>query len=278
MTNLIAYMPVLNRQYLEWLEKHQPFKLYLVSQYLAESLIPQLGRNMIAVSEGKIAVMIKSLGLTGSVSFLDPALTPFGEELIMPDEDISRQIASEYLHYDPLYMSITFEPIWARWDMSAVKRQEPVIPDLEVSVRKIDKLRMEAANKLAQKSPDWWRQIGALAFRGDEFLAVAYNKHYPTEYETMIFGDPRIVFQAGDPAGAEVYLSLHAERGIIATCAKEGVALKGASVYVTTFPCGDCARMLAACQIKELLFQEGYSVLKGFETLKAAGVQIAKVN
>ena len=161
--------------------------------------------------------------------------------------------------------------------MLAVKRQEPVLPDLEVSSEVIDRFRIEAARRLARKSPDWWRQVGAMVFRGYEMIACSYNAHKPTEYETVLFGDPRINFDAGDSVGAEVYLSLHAEKGLIGMCAREGVMLKGASVYVTTFPCGDCARYLAECQISELFFSEGYSVLGGLRTLQAAGIRIVKV-
>ena len=220
--------------------------------------------------------MIYSTGMRGNVYILNPPRVPFETELIMPDEDVCHAVAMELLHHDPL-LSIKFEQIWGRWDMTAVKRQEPVIPDLEVSSEKIDQLRMEAARKLAKDSPDWWRQIGAMAFWSGRMIACSRNAHYPTEYETVLFGDPRINFNAGDPAGAEVYLSLHAEKGLVGVCAREGVSLKGISVYVTTFPCGDCARMLAQCRIKELFFSEGYSVLKGFETLKAADIRIVKV-
>lgn len=205
------------------------------------------------------------------------ARIPFETDFVMPDEDVSHLVAEKYFYTAGHCKKVAFEPVWGRWDMTAVKRQEPVIPDLEVSPEKIDQLRMEAARKLAKDSPDWWRQIGAMAFWNGRMIACSYNAHYPTEYETVLFGDPRINFNAGDPAGAEVYLSLHAEKGVIGVCARKGVALEGTSVYVTTFPCGDCARMLAECGIKELFFSEGYSVLKGFETLKVAGVRIVQV-
>jgi dCMP deaminase len=286
MNNLIAYMPVINRQYLEWLKKHQPFHLYLISQEIAESLVPKLARNLIALSVEDIFNFISFVpqrmlygnfvsifgSTNGSTSFLKNS----PKNWLMPDEDVSYAFAERYIY--PKGCQVKFESIWARWDMTAVKRQEPIIPDLEISSEEINCLRILAARKLGQKSPDWWRQIGALAFRDGKMIAASYNTHHPTEYETAIFGDLRINFDAGDPTGAEIYLSLHAEKGIVTACAREGAALKGASVYTTTFPCGDCARMLADCQIKELFFDEGYSVLKGFDTLKAAGVRIVKVN
>ena len=284
MNNLIAYMPVINRQYLGWLEKHKPFHLYLITQDVAEALNPKLGRNIVSLPANIVSVFLnnvqnefswESLVEVFSLTNLDLSKQK-DQNWIMPDEDISHLVAGKYL--TPSGCQVYFEPIWARWDMTAVKRQEPIMPDLETSSDIVDGLRMSVAEKFGQKTPDWWRQIGALAFKDQKMIAFSYCKHLPTEYETVIFGDPRINFDAGDSAGAEVYLSLHAEKGIVATCAREGISLKGASVYCTTFPCGDCARMLAECQIKELFFTEGYSVLKGFETLKAAGIRIVKVN
>lgn len=276
MTNLIAYIPVPNNRYLEWLEKHQPFNLFLIAARTAESLLPRLERNVGALSELTVKPMIHSLGMGGTVRIISPIQIPkIAREFVMPDEDLSHLIAEKYLY--PADCKVEFEPIWGRWDMTLVKREEPIVPDLEASNEQIDSIRMDMAKKLAPRSPDWWRQIAAFAFRGNRQITCSYNAHHPSEYETVIFGDPRLNFNAGDSAGAEVYLSLHAEKGIVGICARDGVALKGASVYVTTFPCGDCARMLATCQIKELFFSEGYSVLKGLETLQAAGVRIVKV-
>lgn len=286
MNNLIAYIPVLNRQYREWLKGVAPFNLYLISQELAELFLPRLGRNVGAVPTKEMYEDLLGLldrkfpGSMANIFDLDEHIPNLSNgdrrDWIMPDEDICHAIAKTYLR--PAQCAVQFAPIWGRWDMTAVKREEPVIPDLEVSSRQIDVKRMEIAVKLGKQTPDWWRQIAAVAFHGDVLLAASYCAHHPTEYETAIFGDPRANFDAGDPAGAEVYLSLHAEKGIVGICAREGFKLKGASVYVTTFPCGDCARMLASCQIKELLFLEGYSVLKGLETLRAAGIRVVKVN
>ena len=285
MDNLVAYIPALNRRYLEWLEGKESFHLHLVSEEIAESLIPRLERNLIALSVKEVFYLLigvrDQMFPRGTIGFFSPEKIqpnfsdPTGNRSwVMPDEDLSHLIVDKYF---PHGHKVAFESVWGRWDMSAVKRQEPVLPDLEVSFEEIDRLRIKLAEQFAQRSPDWWRQIGAFAFRGDDMIACAYNAHKPTEYETMILGDPRINFDAGDPAGAEVYLSLHAEEGIITACADKGIALSGASLYVTTFPCSNCARRLAACHIKKLFFSEGYSFLGGLRTLQAAGVHIIQV-
>jgi len=46
----------------------------------------------------------------------------------------------------------------------------------------------------------------------------------------------------------------HAERMAIQEAARKGFALEGATIYVTWFPCMDCARMIVGCRMKQLVY------------------------
>ncbi len=287
MSNLVAYIPVLNQRHLDWFEKHPNSHLFLISQEMAEQMIQRLSRNMGAVPTEVMLNSIRANGLVSSVGTFDPEnwdprlalpdhyLGAGMNDFILPDEDISHEVAKKYL--GPVGIRFQFEVIWSRWDMTAVKMMQPVIPDCEVSREQIDIFRTEEANSVSQKSPDWWRQIGAMAFRGSELVACGWNEHFPTEYEAYVFGDTRLNFNAGDPSGMEAYLSLHAEEYLISFCAKNGIALQGASLYINTFPCGRCARAVATAGFNKLFFREGSSFLKGFEILREAGIRIVQV-
>ena len=72
----------------------------------------------------------------------------------------------------------------------------------------------------------------------------------------------------------ELSTALHAEAGLIVEAAKKGISLEGATLYVTTFPCPNCAKLVAASGIKKLIYQDGYSVLDGEELLRSAGLII----
>jgi dCMP deaminase len=50
------------------------------------------------------------------------------------------------------------------------------------------------------------------------------------------------------------YWSEHAERRAIAAAAAKGWALEGATIYVTWFPCMDCARMIVGTRMAELVY------------------------
>jgi deoxycytidylate deaminase len=280
MTNLVAYIPTLNQRHLDWFKKYHGANLFLIRQEMAESLLPRLSRNMAAVSTDMMATIIRSIGPFENVGYFDSDLPDMAimcrefEPWIFPDEDISHLVFEKYFDGEH---GAKFEMIWARWDMTAVTAQQPVIPDCEITMEEMDIFRTTEARKIAQRSPDWWRQIGILFFRDGNLIASGVNEHFPTEYETDAFGDPRQNFDAGDPVGMDAYVSLHAEEYGIAFCSDQGISLRGSSAYIDTFPCGRCARALSLTGITELFFRNGYSSLKGFETLKSRGIKIIQV-
>jgi len=283
MPNLIAYVPVLNQRHLDWFNKHPHSNLFLISQELAQKLIPRLERNMVAiptlVMREILDLMIKKGNLElRAVEILDLNQLPierWHKGFVLPDEDVSHALVEKIpVFYRRIASLFTFEQIWARWDMRAVHAVQPVLPDLEVSLSAVDILRIQTLDKEALKSPDWWRQISAGLWTDDGVSVVAHNTHMPNEYETYIFGDPRLNVDAGQKG---VYCSLHAERAIISLCAKEGISTRGASLYVTTFPCEDCAREISFAGFSKVFFKEGYSVLNALEVLKSRGVQIIQV-
>jgi dCMP deaminase len=50
----------------------------------------------------------------------------------------------------------------------------------------------------------------------------------------------------------------HAEANAIAQAARHGVAIKGASLYVTLEPCFVCVKLLATAQIEQVFFEMPY--------------------
>ena len=68
--------------------------------------------------------------------------------------------------------------------------------------------------------------------------------------------------------------AIHAEAAIVAQAARDGVSLRGADLYVTTFPCPACARLIAEAGFRRCYFAGSYSVLEGEHVLQAAGVDV----
>jgi dCMP deaminase len=277
--NLIAYIPTLNARHLDWLARHKESDLLLVSQEEAEGLLPRLARNMAAVPTSIVLRTIEAERLVRAV-------WPFGSEIsdvdlssdtwnhwVLPDEDISHLVADKYLV--PAGCKVTYEMIWARWDMKAVFSEQPVMPDVEISVDELDREFINRAQVASERSPDWWRRVGAFVADADgNPLAIAYNTHMPNEYETYIFSDPAINRDAGQ-AGKSI--ALHAEDGAITDCARYGRAVDGGKIYVTTFPCKPCAGKIVRSGIRTVYFREGYSTLDAISDFHTHGVKVVQV-
>lgn len=276
MSNLIAYIPVLNQRHIDWFEKHPDSHLFLIKQSMAEELMPRLSRNVGAIQEDWVMLnMIDSTNKVRTVSnfgldLIDPMFSQFTKEhWILPDEDVSHTLFERYL--EPLGHSVEFEDIHARYDMTAVKRQSPVMDGIDETSNHDS--RMELARIKAKQSPDWWRQIGAALFVNGELAAVACNNHFPTEYVTDIFGDPRLNVDAGQIGK---YVSFHSEKTVLMECARNGIPTAGSILYTTVFPCEDCARAIVLAGIDQVFFEEGYSALDAQEVLQGAGVKIVR--
>ncbi|MDQ1295505.1 MAG: deaminase, partial [Actinomycetota bacterium] len=51
---------------------------------------------------------------------------------------------------------------------------------------------------------------------------------------------------------------IHAEMACICTAARRGTPLNGASIFITTYPCHECARLIIAAGIKEIVYIDPY--------------------
>tara|TARA_B100000989_G_scaffold48303_1_gene31505 strand:- start:765 stop:1253 length:489 start_codon:yes stop_codon:yes gene_type:complete len=52
--------------------------------------------------------------------------------------------------------------------------------------------------------------------------------------------------------------TVHAEQNAISDAARRGVSLEGATIYITHFPCINCAKILAAAGIKRIKYHRDY--------------------
>jgi dCMP deaminase len=275
---IFAYIPVLHRGYQEFFKKYQGATLYLLSR--AELMqLPELEylKKDIRVLDADLAVQaIKSWQIFDdvlSVSISDLVDINYSDvQVITTNDDIGRALATQLPSVAPVP---TFEAIFLRWDKNLMEQQQVPPAGVTMTGDQLAKEIMEQAFAAAGQSSDWWRHVGAALWREGEPLLIAHNQHMPVEDQQYKNSDPRISFTSG--VGIEASSSIHAEAGLIAQAAKRGIALEGASLYVTTFPCPVCAKQVAASGIKQLYYAKGYAVLDGLEILQTAGVEISMV-
>lgn len=109
---------------------------------------------------------------------------------------------------------------------------------------------INVAESTSQLSKDSSTKVGALIVgKGGEFLASGWN------------GAPRgcRADEPGDPRGArpeKYFWFSHAESNAITNAARVGTPLAGSSIFVTHFPCMDCAKAIVQAGIVKVVTQE----------------------
>lgn len=71
---------------------------------------------------------------------------------------------------------------------------------------------------------------------------------------------------------------IHAELNAVLKCAKEGVSVKGATIYTTLSPCKACSSMLASCGVSRVVYLEEYRDTSGIDILNECGIVVDKLN
>jgi dCMP deaminase len=269
---IFAYIPVLHEGYRKFISSQKGVKtLYLWGQDLIEET-DYLSKEIRALNPKLIKKSLDALGLGLAVKILNKKnlseLVDFKGEIIMPDDDISHIFSEKYLKNK----KITFKDVFLRWDRRNSVRKNKIANDQEVTSDKFAKKMIAVAEKEAEKSSDWWRHVGAVIIKGGKLISSGHNQHLPSEHTPYTNGDPRNCFHKGECL--ELSTAIHIEARLIAEAAKAGISLDGAEMYVTTFPCPPCAKMIAYSGIKKIYYKEGYGVLDGESVLKEKGVKI----
>ncbi len=270
---LVAYVPALHAGYIAFLKKHRSCDLFILDRPLV-MLTERMERDIRALLPSESVSAIAALKVVDRITLLKKTnlkKLDCYQEIILPDEDVSRNFAERNL----VGKKVIFKKVFLRWDKNSALAELPVSPNRVVSLDAKDIAFLREATEVAEHSADWWRQIGAVAVRDDQILFRAYNRHFPMDGSVGTMGDPRSNFDYGE--APEVYTSIHAESDVIAQAAKEGVSLKGASIYVTTFPCANCARLLARTAVKKVYYGKGYSRVDAEGILKSAEIEIVQV-
>jgi len=109
------------------------------------------------------------------------------------------------------------------------------------------------------------RPTGAVLVKDKQILATGYNGSMPgaphCSDQTMPDGSPychRRALQVADVDKYNYCRASHAEANAIAQAARHGVAIKGATLYVTLEPCLVCIKLLATAQIAGVYYEMPY--------------------
>ena len=109
-----------------------------------------------------------------------------------------------------------------------------------------DEYFMSVAYLITARSTCHRLQVGCVIVKDNRILSSGYNGFLPKA--------PHKSFVRNNHEQATV----HAEQNAITDCAARGVMVKGATAYITHYPCINCAKILAASGISKIKFHEDY--------------------
>lgn len=110
------------------------------------------------------------------------------------------------------------------------------------------------------------RKVGALIVKDKMIISDGYNGT-PSGFENVCEDDNNIT---------KPYV-LHAEANAITKVARSSNSSNGATLYVTSSPCIECAKLIIQAGIKRVVFSDNYRLCDGIDLLKRAKIEVVSV-
>ena len=118
-----------------------------------------------------------------------------------------------------------------------------------------DQSFINIAHEIARASKCVSKQVGAVIVKEGRILSTGYNGT-PAGYENCCdHWDGE--YTKEHHAWSKTY-EIHAEMNALIWAARQGIAIEGATIYVTLEPCADCSKNLIAAGIKRIVFDRAY--------------------
>ena len=130
----------------------------------------------------------------------------------------------------------------------------------------LDKRYIRMASIWAENSYCQRRQVGALIVKDKMIISDGYNGT-PSGFENVCEDENNLT---------KPYV-LHAEANAITKVAKSNNSSEGATLYVTSSPCIECAKLIIQSGIKRVVYADSYHSMDGIDLLKRVGIEIVKV-
>lgn len=128
--------------------------------------------------------------------------------------------------------------------------------------RILDERYLRMAAVWAENSYCKRRQVGALIVSNKRIISDGYNGT-PAGFENI----------CEDEQGLTKPYVLHAEANAITKVAASSNSSQGATIYVTSSPCIECAKLIIQSGIQRVVFSERYRTDEGCKLLERAGIQ-----
>ncbi|MBP3838234.1 MAG: dCMP deaminase family protein [Prevotella sp.] len=132
----------------------------------------------------------------------------------------------------------------------------------ELDVRYLRMAQIWAENSYCER-----RKVGALVVKNKMIISDGYNGT-PSGFENVCEDEHKLT---------KPYV-LHAEANAITKLARSSNNSDGATLYVTSSPCIECAKLIIQAGIKRVVYGEIYRLEDGLDLLKKANIEVNHIN
>ncbi|MEA5082216.1 dCMP deaminase family protein [Proteiniphilum sp.] len=130
----------------------------------------------------------------------------------------------------------------------------------------LDRRYMRMAFIWAENSYCKRRKVGALLVKDKMIISDGYNGT-PSGFENVCEDENDIT---------KPYV-LHAEANAITKVARSNNSSDGATLYVTSSPCIECAKLIIQAGISRVVFADNYRLSDGIDLLRRANIELVSV-
>lgn len=133
-----------------------------------------------------------------------------------------------------------------------------------------DQFFMAQCHLLALRSTCTRLSVGAIIVRDNRIIAGGYNG--------SISGGDHCIDHGCYVVDNHCVRTIHAEMNAVLQCAKYGTPVEGSTIYVTHFPCLQCAKALIQAGVKKIIYATDYRNDEYASTLFAqSGVSVQHI-
>ena len=130
----------------------------------------------------------------------------------------------------------------------------------------IDKRYLKMARIWASNSYCIRRKVGALLVKDKMIISDGYNGT-PSGFENKCEDENDVT---------KTYV-LHAEANAITKVAKSNNSSEGSTLYITTSPCMECAKLIIQAGIARVVYEEKYRITDGLDLLQRAKIDLVHI-
>lgn len=130
----------------------------------------------------------------------------------------------------------------------------------------LDRRYMRMAFIWAENSYCQRRKVGALLVKDKMIISDGYNGT-PAGFENVCEDENNVT---------KPYV-LHAEANAITKVARSSNSSEGATLYVTSSPCIECAKLIIQAGIRRVVYADAYRLSDGIDLLQRAGIELIAV-